>query len=329
MSFSSDCKEELSRIPLEDKPCCRQSELAALYMAAGALNLLGLGKMSVQFTVESAAIARRVFLLLQKEMGIASQVHSVTHARFGGFKKWVLTVSPQQTPLLLHRLSMMETEAGGEAVLRSMTAKPALNRRCCMRAFLRGAFLGAGTVTHPDRGYRLEISVPDDGFRLAVAKCLQRFELPIRQSSRKETSRLYFTQGEQVSDFLALIGAHQAVMKLEDSRVRREVLGGVNRAMNCDAANLEKLMNASDRQIKEIVGLISSDKFQSLPFSLQEIALARIHAPDASLSELGQMLSPPIGKSGVNHRMRRLMEYAESPGAFPPEPGAQPPPPTS
>ena len=309
MSFSSDCKEELCRQPL-GKSCCVFSELSALYMAAGSLNLLGSGQMSVQFTVESAAVAKRVFLLLQK-LSLTAQVHSVTHPRFGGMKKWVLTMNPSQTPALLTRFSMMDLDHHGEAVLRAMSPKPSLNRQCCMRAFLRGSMLGSGSVTHPNRGYHLEISAPDETFRLSVSKCLQRFALPIRQSRRKGVERLYVTQGEQVANFLALIGAPQAVIKVEDSRVRGEVLGRVNRAMNCDAANLQKLMDASDKQMKEILKLISSDKFQTLPAALQEIALARMQAPDASFSELGQMLSPPVGKSGVNHRMRRLMEYAE------------------
>ncbi len=311
MSFSSECKEELSRLPVGDKSCCRMAELAALFMAAGSLNLLGRGLMSVQFTVESAAIVKRVFILLQKEMDLTPQVHSVTHARFGGSKKWVLTLGPKQSPALLTAFSMMEIDAHGQPYLRGTYPRIALSRVCCMRAFLRGAMLAAGTVSNPDKGYRLELVTTEEIFRLPLGKCLQRFELPVQSSRRKEADILYFTQGEQVATFLTLIGAHQAVMKLEDARIKKQVLGGVNRAMNCDAANLEKQMNASDQQLDRIAQLISSDQFSALPLTLQEIAKARIHAPDASLAELGEMLSTPIGKSGVNHRMRRLMQYAD------------------
>lgn len=310
MSFSSECKQELCRLPLTEKSCCRLAELSALYMAAGSLNLLGRGQTSVQFTVESAAIAKRVFLLLQKEMEVSAQVHSVTNARFGGMKRWTLTLGPTLSPIFLTRLSLMDLDHHGHPVLCGTSPKVPLNRLCCIRAFLRGAMLGAGTVTHPDRGYRLEVQAPDEAFRLMIAKCMQRFDLPVHQSRRKETELIYLTQADQVSTFLTVIGANQAVLSLEDSRVRRQVMGGVNRAMNCDAANLQKQMNASDQQMEEIGKLLSSERFQTMPLSLQEIALARIHAPDASLTELGQMLSPPLGKSGVNHRMRRLMDYA-------------------
>jgi DNA-binding protein WhiA len=308
MSFSSDCKEELCRLPLE-KSCCRLSELSALYMTLGSLSLLGRGQVKVQFAVESPAIARRIFVLLQRELHLTAQIHYVTHARFGGVRSCILTLSPQQSPVLLTRLSMMDLDHHGQAALRSTTPRVILQKSCCCRSFLRGAMLGCGTLTKPKRGYRLELVAAEEGFRLVLAKA---FHLSLRQSQRKGQTIFYQTTGEQVITFLTLIGAHQAVMTLEDLRVQREVLGDINRAMNCDAANLQKLMNASDRQIEQILRLISHEGFGRLSPALQEIAKARVHAPDASLAELGQMLDPPLGKSGVNHRMRRLMEIAES-----------------
>lgn len=324
MSFSSDCKEELCRLPLE-KACCRLSEVAALYMCLGRLSLLGQGRVNVQFTVESAAIARRIFSLLQKELGLTAQIHYVTHARFGGVRKCVLTLGPNQSPQLLARLSMMEMDAQGQPVLLSTSPRLSLHRGCCMRAFLRGAMLGCGSVSRPDKAYRVELSLQDDALRQALAKCLQRFSLPVRQSQRKDGGTLlYLTQAEQVSTFLTLVGAHQAVITLEELRVQREVLEGVNRALNCDNANLQKQMDASSHQLEQIRQLWQSDRFAALPLSLQEIAEARMQAPDATLQQLGQMLNPPLGKSGVNHRMRRLMDYAReaaSPVEAPPPAG--------
>lgn len=311
MSFSSDCKEELCRLPLE-KSCCRLSELSALYMTLGSLNLLGRGQISVQFSVESPAIARRIFILLQRELHLTAQIHYVTHSRFGGVRSCILTLGPQQSPVLLTRFSMMDLDHHGQAALRSTTPKANLQRMCCNRAFLRGAMLGCGTLTKPKRGYRLELTASEEGLRAALFKAVQRFGLSLKQSRRKGQTVLYQTKGEEVITFLTVVGAHRAVMALEDLRVQREVLGDINRAMNCDTANLQKLMNASDRQIEQIVRLISHQRFGSLSPALQEIAKMRVQAPDASLAELGQMLDPPLGKSGVNHRMRRLMDVAEN-----------------
>ncbi len=313
MSFSSECKEELCRAPME-RACCRMAELSALFMTVGALTLLGRGQVSVQFTVEGASIAKRIFLLLQKELQMSAQLHYITLARLGGKRKCVLTLGPTQAPALLYRLELMERGTDGEPSLRATTPRPALGRACCRRAFLRGAMLGCGSVTKPDLGYHLELSTPDEATRLAVAKCLQSCELPVHQTERGGSISLYLKQSDQIAAFLTLVGAHQAVMALEDLRVRRQVLGAVNRAMNCDAANLQKQVNASERQRALIEKLIASDAYGSLPPALQEIARARLHAPDASLQELGEQLDPPIGKSGVNHRMRRLMQIAEGLG---------------
>ncbi|MEG2207634.1 MAG: DNA-binding protein WhiA [Clostridia bacterium] len=311
MSFSSDCKKELCLLAPE-KPCCLLSELSALYASMGSLSLLGRGMVNVQFTGGSLAVSRRVYTLLTRALNLAPQIHYVTHARFGGMRSCVLTLGPVQSPTFLQALHIMEREEDGSYALRSTTPRIALTRSCCMRAFLRGVLLGGGTITSPEHGYHLELSYRSGDMRAMLAKCLQRLELPVRESTRRGTTYFYLKQSDQVVTLLTAVGAHQAVMQIEDLRVRRQVIGTVNRAMNCDNANLQKQMNASDDQLEAIRALIKENRLGALPPSLQEIALARISAPSASLSELGAALEPPIGKSGVNHRMRRLLEYAHT-----------------
>lgn len=308
MSFSSDCKEELCRVRC-DKSCCRLAELSALYMTLGALSLLGRGQLCVQFTVESPAIARRVFVLLQKEAQIVSQLHYVTHARFGGRRKCVLTVGPNHAPALLTCLGMMDAGAEGAPMLRATTPRLKLTRDCCRRAFLRGALLGCGTLSSPEQSYHLEFTARDEALRLSIAKCLQSLGVPVKQTQRRGVISLYVKQSDHIATVLTAAGAHQAVTTLESIRVQRQVLGTVNRAMNCDNANLQKQMDASQKQLKLIARLMEGDRFASLPPALQEIARARAQHPDLSLEELGQTLTPPVGKSGVNHRMRRLTQF--------------------
>lgn len=309
MSFSSDCKEELCRVRC-DKACCGMAELAALYMTLGAISLLGRGEVSVQFTVESPAVARRVFMLLRMQTQIVAQLHFVTYARFGGRRKCVLTVGPRQAPGLLARLGLMEPGADGKPTLRSSAPRVALGRDCCRRAFLRGALLGCGTLTNPEHSYHLEFAARDEALRLFIARCLQAIDVPVKQTRRHGAVSLYVKQSDHIAAVLTAAGAHQAVTTLESMRVTRQVLGTVNRALNCDSANLQKQMDASQRQLTAIQTLMATDRFASLPPALQAMARARAAAPDQSLEELGQALSPPIGKSGVNHRMRRLMELA-------------------
>ncbi|HPS80610.1 MAG TPA: DNA-binding protein WhiA [Candidatus Limiplasma sp.] len=309
MSFSSDCKEELCRVVC-DKACCRLCELSALYMTLGSLSLLGRGQLCVQFTVESPAIARRIFVLLQKETQILAQLHYVTHARFGGVQKCVLTVGPKQAPALLTRLGMMDAGEDGSTTLRATVPRVKLSRDCCRRAFLRGALLGCGTLSNPEHSYHLELTPRDEALRLNIAKCLQSFGVPVKQTQRHGLVSFYCKQSDQIATLLTAAGAHHAVTTLESLRVQRQVLGSVNRAMNCDSANLQKQMNASEEQRAQIAALMVMERFSAMPPALQEIARARLQAPDMSLEELGQTLDPPIGKSGVNHRMRRLLQFA-------------------
>jgi DNA-binding protein WhiA len=308
MSFSSDCKEELCRVPCE-KSCCRKAELAALYLCLGSLSLLGQGKLSVRFAVESPAIARRIYRAIQQETGIAAQLQYVTHARFGGTRAYVLTIGPNDAPALLSRFDMVTT--GTAPMLLSTVPRFQLTRSCCRHAFLRGAILGCGMLVNPENAYHLEFSARDGKLRQSIVRCLRNLNVPVRQMKRKAAVSLYVKQSEYIVTILTATGAHQAVTTLESMLVKRQVLGNVNRAMNCDYANLQKQMNAGAAQMRLIEALLASDRFASLPPGLQEIARVRLQDPDLSLTELGQRMNPPISKSGVNNRMRRLMQIAQ------------------
>ena len=306
MSFSSDVKKELALVKPE-KECCALSELCGLYATMGSLSLLGRGKVNIQLSSESLAACRRAYTLLAQTLHISPQIHYVTTSHFGGKRKCVLTLGPIHTPVLLKALGMMDASGS----LRSTTPRLSLTRVCCMRAFLRGVMLGGGTMSSPEQSYHLELPCRDGDIQAMIAKSIQRMGLPIHFSTRRDHTYLYFKQSDQIVDFLTAIGAHNSVMQIENLRIQRQVMENVNRAMNCDNANLQKQMDASRSQINTIEKLRDSGKLATLSPSLQAIAHARLAAPDASLQELGEMLDPPIGKSGVNHRMRRLLSYAE------------------
>jgi len=309
MSFASDCKNELCGLALE-KPCCQLSELSGLFMAIGSLNLLGRSRVAIQFKSENKTVARRIYVLMDNALGVTPQIQIISNTHFGGRSKAVLTLGPNHSPAFLYGMNML-TEKDGVEILRSMTPNLPLTRSCCMRAFLRGAMLGNGIISNPELAYHMELPFHDETMRLNLAKCLLKQGLPVKQSHRKEQGYLYYKQCEQIITFLTAIGAHKAVMQIEELRVKRQVYGGVTRAMNCDNANMNKSMDASDAQIAAIEKLLKLGQLNSLPPSLQEIAVARLNMPSATLTELGQSLKKPIGKSGVNHRLRRLMALAE------------------
>ena len=190
MSFASDCKKELCVLTI-DKPCCMLSELSGQYMTCGSLNLLGRGKVSVQFTCENMAVARRIYTLLSRSLKTPPQIHYVDSTHFGGRRKCILTLGPAESPAFLKAMNMMVTRDGQDS-LRAMSPNLSLSRACCMRSFLRGAMLGGGTITNPEIAYHMELPYHDENMRLNLAKCLLKQGLPVKQSSRKGKGYLYY-----------------------------------------------------------------------------------------------------------------------------------------
>ena len=182
-----------------------------------------------------------------------------------------------------------------------------LTRQCCRRAYLRAAFLGAGTMTSPDKDYHFEITASEPGLVRELTRVLEKAELPVHTFQRKGQTVLYLKGAQQISDCLALMGASGSVFALEDVRIRKQARGAANRAINCDEHNSEKMLNAAQQQVSAIRWYTIAHGLRELPPALQEIARLRLENVDLSLTELGAQLDPPLSKSAVNHRMRRLM----------------------
>lgn len=186
-----------------------------------------------------------------------------------------------------------------------------VRKNCCRRAFLRGLFLASGTVNDPEKSYQMEIRLPEPSLAEAVKELVRSFDLNAKMIERRNGFVVYLKEGDDIADFLVLIGANLSVLDMENIRVVKDVRNRVNRRVNCETANLNKSVKAGMTQaqaiqrIEEHIGLIN------LPDSLREIAELRLAHPDSSLQELGEMTDPPVGRSGVNHRLRRLMQIAE------------------
>ena len=180
------------------------------------------------------------------------------------------------------------------------------------KAILRGAFLGAGSINNPENKYHLEIILSTLSNMEKVIKMLNNFEIKAKKLERKNGYSIYLKDGEEISKLLALIGANSGVLKFEEIRVIKEIKNNVNRKVNYETANLNKTVNAAVKQINAIKELKKKGKFNSLPDSLKEIAELRLENPDSSLQELGQRLSTPIGKSGVNHRLNKIIDLSSN-----------------
>lgn len=311
MSFSANVKDELCRLPL-GKSCCMLSELTALYRTSGSLSFHGMGRVQVQYRVENAALARRIFRLLRARMNVTPRLHYVQHARLGGQRTCVLTIGDEDSQRLMLALHMIEQDEEGNVRYRRTTVRHPMTRQCCRKAYLRAAFLGSGTMTSPDKEYHFEISTSDQNLVKELSRLLDKSGLPVNTYTRKGATVVYLKSAQQISDALAMMGANSSVFALEDVRIRKQARGAANRAINCDGHNLEKIVAAADAQVQGIRHYVIERGLRSLPAALQEIAQKRLDNTDLSLVELGQLFEPPLSKSAVNHRMRRLMEIVKA-----------------
>ena len=303
MSFSSQVKEELFRVQPE-KPCCMLAELSALTQTCASLRLAGGGRARVVYETENPALGKRILLLLKKRMQITPLLEFNRHKRLGGRRLSILTVQEADSRRLLIALRMLQESESG-TVFKGVP-RAAMTRRCCRAAFVRASFLGGGSVASPEQEYRLEF-ITSQARSEALIKMLEKSGISSKTAQRRDAQVVYLRTGDDVVSCLALMGAHASLLEMENIRIGRDARNQANRARNCDEANLKKQLSSGAQQAQAIAAFAAAGGLEKLPEDLQEIGRLRTLHPEASLTELGQMLEAPVGKSGANHRMRRLM----------------------
>ncbi|MCD7885129.1 MAG: DNA-binding protein WhiA [Lachnospiraceae bacterium] len=311
MSFSSEVRQELSsQIPSARH--CRLAELAALIGMSGEI-LSKEGCPGIKIRTENLLVARKSFTLLQKTFNIRVDVSVHVHRNEKKSDRiYTVLVKDTETAQKILRALKMTGSADSLADAHADTADDLLVQQpCCRRAYIRGAFLGAGSISNPEKSYHFEIvcSTLDRAKQLQLL--IHSFGPDAKIVQRKSHYIVYIKEGAQIVDMLNVMGAHVSLMNLENIRIVREMRNSVNRKVNCEAANINKTVNAAVRQTEDIRTLRDLVGFEQLPPALADIAQLRLEHPDASLKELGEMLKPPIGKSGVNHRLRKLSFLAE------------------
>ena len=314
-SFAGQVKEELVRLPL-GKPCCQLSEIGAMTQTSGHLSFRGGGVITVQYRMENIGATRRLVMLLKTRMKLNPVMHYTQTKKLGGLRTWVLSLNEADSRALLTALHMMETDEEGHVSLKRMVPRHPLTRQCCRKAYLRGAFLGAGTMSSPEKGYHLEWRTGDERMAATLGRLLEKGGMPYRSYTRKGEQVVYLKSADQIAETLAAMGAGRSVLKMENIRVGKQIRIRANRAANCDEHNSERMLDAAQKQAEACRNIHLKQGLFTLPPGLQEIARLRLDNPEMSLKELGELMDPPVGKSGVNHRMRRLMEIldGEDPG---------------
>ncbi|HZJ76931.1 MAG TPA: DNA-binding protein WhiA [Oscillospiraceae bacterium] len=312
MSFSSRTKDELARIYPKNS-CCRLAELAALIRMTGTLQLTNGGrKLNIKLTTENAAVARKLFKFFKTLFNIHVEVMIKKNLRLRKSNHYLMIVTNEMdSNTVLQRVGILKKNSDSFDIYRG-TPIELLEKRCCKRAYLRGAFLGGGSVSDPEKTYHLEFVNHSLIHSESLRDLINSFGLKSKIIKRKGNYVVYLKEGDQVVDLLNIIGAHSALLSLENIRIYKQMRNDVNRIVNCETANLGKIVNASIRQIENIKYIEGTVGLGRLPLNLREIAQLRLKNRDASLKELGKMLNPPIGKSGVNHRLRKIEEIANN-----------------
>lgn len=310
MSFSSIVKNEICRIP-EDKDCCQIAELSAVMRMSGTIHINGKQGLSFRISTENPAIARRVFTLLKNLFKIHSDILVKKNNSLKKNNVYIIVISPDMGAKDILLKTAILKEHNGAISINNKIGADIIKKSCCKRAYLRGAFLGGGSISNPEKTYHMEFVANALEHAEELMKLINSFDLNAKVIQRKNSFVVYLKEGEQIVDLLNVIGAHTALLELENVRIYKEVRNNVNRLVNCETANLNKTVDAAVRQIDSIKLIQQKVGLRKLPPNLREIAELRINYPDVSLKELGEMLNPPIGKSGVNHRLRKIEKIAE------------------
>ena len=284
MSLSADVNEALAK-HISPARHCQMAELSAMLHYAGQYGLMEDGTLTIGFQSENEAVLRKGFTLLKKAYNIDT----------------VIGVKGQKKADLLAIMGDLSGPADTSL----------LKQACCRRAFIRGAFLSCGSISDPTKGYHLEFVCNNRTQAEQLQEIIGQFDIEAKIVCRKKYFVVYVKEGAGIVELLNIMEAHVALMNLENLRILKEMRNSINRRVNCEAANIQKTVQASTRQVEDIIYLRDYYGFSRLPDNLREMAEVRLAYPEAALKELGEYLSPPVGKSGVNHRLRKLSELAE------------------
>ena len=309
MSFSGNVKEELSE-HWSSARHCQIAELAAILGLCGSIIINSRNEYRVKVHTENKAVARKVFTLIKKTFNIESDISIRRNIQKQSVSYSVVVKQHQDALRVLQAVKLIDEHLDGFEEVRIVNPI-VVQQTCCKRAFIRGAFLAAGSMSDPKKAYHFEIVCAAEPMAEQIRELMSSFSMDAKIVQRKKSYVVYLKEGSQIVDILNIMEAHVSLMELENVRILKEMRNTVNRKVNCETANLSKTVSAAVKQLEDITYLRDTIGLEKLSEGLEEVALARLSHPDASLKELGALLSPPVGKSGVNHRLRKLGDLAE------------------
>jgi len=308
MSFAEKTKNELARIISKDW-CCQMAELAGLVRMDGTILISSNNRIGLELTTENAAVARKILRLAKLVFNVETELRIQRKNRLKKNNIYLVKIPPQnKVQEILKTLGITREGFLINPEVSSLVTK----KKCCRRSYLRGVFLGAGSVNDPGNTYHLEIATNSEEYAQSLVELINKFGLEPKISTRKNWQVVYLKESEQIVTFLNVIEAHTALLNFESIRIQKGMRNKVNRLVNCETANLTKTIDAAFRQKENIELIAQTLGLENLPLGLRQVAELRLEQPDISLKELGEMTDPPLGKSGINHRIRKLEKIADN-----------------
>jgi DNA-binding protein WhiA len=309
LSFSGKVKEEIGR-QISNARHCKIAETAALLSVCGRLIIKDTKVSVVIFQTENVIVARKYFTLLKKTFNINTEILIRKNMTQKKSTTYLLVVKSQkQVQTLIQATKLVIDDESQEKGL--LMDRLIVQNTCCKRAFIRGVFLATGSMSNPEKTYHFEVVLPDVRRAKLLQEVINSFPIEAKIVVRKRNFVVYVKEGSAIVDILNIMEAHISLMNFENVRILKEMRNSINRQVNCEAANISKTVQAASKQIDDIIFIRDTIGFDNMAEGLEEVAQLRISYPEASLKELGTMLNPPIGKSGVNHRLKKLCCIAD------------------
>ena len=305
MSFSSKVKDELSR-QVNPARHCQIAEIAAILSLCGKIKISDQDHFSIEIHTENVAVARKYFTLLKKTFNIGTDVSIRRGAYLKRNRTYIVAVREHEDAIRVLQAAKLLNEYGEVSENLSVVRNVVVQNTCCRRAFIRGAFLASGSISDPEKFYHFEIACVAEPKAEQLRELIATFDIEAKIVRRKKYYVVYIKEGSQIVDILNVMEAPVALMELENIRILKEMRNSVNRQVNCETANINKTVSAAVKQMDDIRYIQAVIGLDGLPDNLREMARVRLERPDATLKELGEALNPPVGKSGVNHRLRKL-----------------------
>ncbi|WP_256132434.1 DNA-binding protein WhiA [Anaerovorax odorimutans] len=310
MSFSMETKNELAHV-MPEKKCCMLAEIAGFIRMCGSIRLVGGGKFRIVTTTEIPAVARHYKKLIKDYFGIDAALEVGQGNTLKRGRAYILTIGPEDLSEQILRETGILMVKEGMNYISDGIYDGLIRTKCCRKACLRGIFLASGTITDPEKGYHIEFNCNSQILAGDVKKLINSFvDLHAKVSVRKKNYAVYVKEAEQIIDILAIMGAHSQIFAFEDVRITKEIRNKANRINNCDNANIDKALQAAEKQLGWIRKIQDTKGLRFLPDKLYEVAILRLDNPEATLQELADMMDPPMKKSGINNRFRKIEELA-------------------